>query len=238
MGLDAVELVMAVEDAFGIQIDDAQAFQLVTPRLLIDYVYGKVPTTAATAATAATVCLTQRAFNLLRKSLVRQGGWKRSDITPTTPLDALIPRHQRRSLLASVMTELAIKRPPDLVRHYWVNAVLLGSTVLAGLAAAIAIIHAFDFLAFLVFIGGAILAGVIGIRLTKPLCIEFPNELQTIGDLARWVMTHKSDLANAIIAGWTRDQVAARVRELIVEQLGVPPDFSEDANFVRDLGVD
>jgi hypothetical protein len=38
--------------------------------------------------------------------------------------------------------------------------------------------------------------------------------------------------------GWTREQITARVRELIVDQLGVKPDFSDDANFVKDLGVD
>ncbi len=232
MGLDGVELVMAVEDAFDICINDSEAGTLLTPRRLIDFVLSKVTSTTAT------VCLTQRAFNLLRKSLVRQGGWKRSAITPAMPLGALIPRHQRRGLLASVMTELGINRPPDLVRPNWLKALLLGGSVLAGLAAAIASIHAFNTLGLWGFMGVAILAGVIGIRLTKPMCTEFPRQLQTIGDLSRWVMTHKSDLANAVTSGWTRDQVVARVREIIVEQLGCKPDFSEDARFVEDLGLD
>jgi acyl carrier protein len=35
MGPDGVEIAMAVEDAFDIQIEDAEAAKLLTPRLLI-----------------------------------------------------------------------------------------------------------------------------------------------------------------------------------------------------------
>jgi hypothetical protein len=80
-------------------------------------------------------------------------------------------------------------------------------------------------------------SGGIGVKLTRPLCTEFPKALQTIGELARWVMTHKGDLANASPSGWTRDQVSARVREIIVEHLGCKPDFNEDARFIEDLGM-
>jgi acyl carrier protein len=231
MGLDGVELVLAVEDAFDIQIDDSQAGKLRTPRLLIDYVLSKVTTATAT------VCLTQRAFNLLRKSLLRQGGWKRSEIKPDTKLPALLPKQQRRAVIEKVVSELSIKKPPEWVRPGWLNAMLLGGSVLAGLVAAIFTIHVTYSIGIWIFIGVAILTAVIGLKLTKPLCKEFPSNLQTIGDLARWVMTHKSDIAQATIPGWTRDQVAARVREIVAEQLGIKPDFSEDANFVKDLGM-
>lgn len=41
MGLDAVELVMAIEEEFGIDISDAEAEKLLTPRLLIDFIWAK-----------------------------------------------------------------------------------------------------------------------------------------------------------------------------------------------------
>ena len=50
-------------------------------------------------------------------------------------------------------------------------------------------------------------------------------------------MTHKADLATATVPAWTHDQIVARVREIVVDVLGCKPDFSEDANFVKDLGL-
>ncbi len=41
MGLDAVELVMAIEEEFGIDIADAESETLPTPRALIDFLWAK-----------------------------------------------------------------------------------------------------------------------------------------------------------------------------------------------------
>lgn len=232
MGMDGVELVMEVENAFDIQIQDAEAEKLLTPRLLIDFVQSRV------AVTAVSVCLTQRAFNLLRKSLLRHGDWKRTQIIPAADLGALIPRNRRRPLLEIVLGELGINKSPTFGRPNWLNALLLGGAVLAGLFVAIlATGYVSLSVTIFAFIGVAILTAGLGLRLTKPLCKEFPKELKTIGDLARWIMTHKADLATASIPAWTRDQIAARVREIIVDVLGCKPDFREDANFVKDLGL-
>lgn len=232
MGLDGVELVMAVEDAFDIRIDDADAARLLTPRLLTDYVLGKVTTTAAT------VCLTQRGFNLLRKSLIRHGGCKRSDISPATDLSTLIPTSQRRVLLPKIIAELEIRNPPELVLPRWANVTLLCISLLAGLVAGYSARGFQPTMCVLSAIFSALMTAGLGIKLTKSQRTEFPYPLRTVGGLARWVMTHKSDLADSINPAWTREQVEARVREIIVEQLGVKPDFSEDARFVEDLGVD
>ena len=42
MGLDGVEIVLAVEEEFGIAIDDADAANLTTPRRLVDYVFERL----------------------------------------------------------------------------------------------------------------------------------------------------------------------------------------------------
>lgn len=232
MGLDGVELVMAVEEAFDIQIDDAQAGKLLTPRLLTDYVLGQVTTATAS------VCLTQRAFNLLRKSLIHQCGFKRSQIAPDVSLPQLLPKPQRRKVIRQVVAELGIKKPPEFVRPKWLITGLFVASILSGMGAVVLARPSAAPISLMLFAVVATGIGVMGVKLTQPLCKEFPKELQTIGDLSRWVMTHKGDLADATPSGWTREQITIRVRELIVEQLGVKPGFSEDARFIQDLGMD
>jgi len=231
MGLDAVEMVIAVEETFDIHIDDAEAEKTLTPRQLIELVQNKV------SAATASVCLTQRAFNLLRKSLLHNGTWKRSDIAPPVRLETLIPRDQRRTLLEKVTTELGIHTPPQLVAPRWMNISALAGSLLAGTFAALAYGHFDNSLFVGIFLIVSIGTGGIVLRLIRPFHKEFPANLQTVGDLARWVMTHKGDLANATTPGWTREQIAARVREIVVDAIGCKPDFSEDANFVKDLGM-
>src|ERR1041384_3448580 len=133
MGLDAVEMVMAVEEAFDIRIDDAEAEKVVTPRMLIDCVLSKV----AVATSAA--CLTQRAFNLFRKALLRSGGLKRSDIAPGTPLSILIPKAQRGAAMEKFAADMGIKDRPGLIRPNWLTAALFGASVVVGLFAAFSI---------------------------------------------------------------------------------------------------
>ena len=42
MGLDGVELLMALEEAFGIEIKNEEAAETVTPGLVIDLIYSKL----------------------------------------------------------------------------------------------------------------------------------------------------------------------------------------------------
>ena len=67
--------------------------------------------------------------------------------------------------------------------------------------------------------------------------MEFPPLVATVGDLARWIMAHKPDLAGLVRGRWTREQVAARVREIVIEQLDCASSYREDASFVQDLGA-
>jgi acyl carrier protein len=231
MGLDGVEMVMAIEEAFDIQIEDSEAEKLVTPRMVIDCVLSKVAVANSTA------CLTQRAFNLFRKALLRDGGLKRSDITPGARLSLLIPKTHRTGWIQKFMPEMGIKERLHLTRPNWLTAVLFGIAVLAGLAAAvfIPVFHAFQ--ALLLFAGVAILTGIAGAAATRNQRSEFPSEARSVAHISRWIMSHKPDLAGISPSAWTRDQIAARVREIVIETLACESNYSEDAHFVKDLGL-
>ncbi|MBS2035767.1 hypothetical protein JST97_12325 [bacterium] len=78
MGLDGVELVMAIESIFELSICDADAYKMHTPGLVRDYVcrqmQGRRPR-----------CRSLRMFQVARQVLV-ENGWKRSEVTLDSPL--------------------------------------------------------------------------------------------------------------------------------------------------------
>jgi len=89
MGLDGVEFVMALEEAFGIAIPDADAQQLVTPRHVVRYLEAKVrPGSGA--------CLEQRAFYALRRAAISVLNLHRATIRPETRWDTILGSGRRR----------------------------------------------------------------------------------------------------------------------------------------------
>ncbi|HEY0777303.1 MAG TPA: acyl carrier protein [Gemmatirosa sp.] len=85
MGLDAVEYVMAVEAAFGIELPDAEVRRIATVRELAAVVRARVPTGPTD------VCLSQRAFYRVRNAFVRHAGVPRAAVRPGTLLADLLP---------------------------------------------------------------------------------------------------------------------------------------------------
>ena len=80
MGLDMVEFVMAVEDAFDVAIPDEDAACLRTPRDVIDFVTGLLPTAATSS------CLTQQAFYHVRRATAAACGIERATVRPEARL--------------------------------------------------------------------------------------------------------------------------------------------------------
>jgi len=85
MGLDIVEFVISVEDAFGIAIPNQVAQNLVTPRAVADYVQSRL------AAGNDEVCHSQRAFYMLRAAAVQSLEVPRGRVTPNSKWRALLP---------------------------------------------------------------------------------------------------------------------------------------------------
>ncbi len=235
MGLDAIEIIMKVEETFGIIIEDRDVDKMSAPRDLIDLVMNKVGQADAAG------CLTHRAFNLLRASLMRQLSLKRRDIAPHARMAALVPRTQRKVLLERLAAELGTHPFPALVRPKWLVDCLVVCSTALGITVAFFIIppglweHRGAL--FLTAIGVAAMTGFLAGVATSACRFDFPPQLATAGDVSLWLMAHKTDLTPSAPGKWTREQVAARVREIVVEQLDCAPTYREDASFVEDLGM-
>jgi hypothetical protein len=86
MGLDLVEYVIAIEDAFEISIPDADAAELDTPGKLVDYLCARLGEARDGAP------LIQTVFYRLRAALATELGVERSRIRPQTMLGDLTDR--------------------------------------------------------------------------------------------------------------------------------------------------
>ncbi len=84
MGLDSVELVMAFEEEFGLEIADEDAEKMTTVGEVFDYLRNRLTTIPPED------CLTQRVFYRLRRALIENYGLQRHMISPDTVLSQLI----------------------------------------------------------------------------------------------------------------------------------------------------
>jgi len=94
MGLDSVEIVMNLEESFGISIADQDAAELRTPRMIVDFFTNKLggidgPTRS---------CFTLRAFHRLRTSIISAAGVKRDQVRLDVCLKDLTGPDWRRTM--------------------------------------------------------------------------------------------------------------------------------------------
>ena len=115
MGLDQVELIIATEAAFGVQIPDADAATIATPRQLIDYLAERLP------APGEPVCLTQRAFYRTRAVCSARFGMPRAELHPTSRLADVLPRTGRRAAWHQVGVDLGAERWPTFWEAHWIG---------------------------------------------------------------------------------------------------------------------
>jgi hypothetical protein len=232
MGLDAVEIVMAIEEAFDIQIEDSEAEYLFTPRDVINLVALK------TSGSQSTDCLIQRAFNRLRSGLIRHGGRKRAEIKPKAKIGQLITRGRRRQIIRQILDEIGVAADPRFVRPSWlIGLICLGSFALA-IASTLVFVHRDVVMELIPIVGFAAMVGAwFCLWLTKGMCCELDSSVATVGDLSRWVVARGPSFIALEPSKWTREQIAERVREVVIGQLGCVDRYREDARFVQDLGV-
>jgi hypothetical protein len=88
MGLDLVEYVIAIEDAFEIEIPDANAARLETPGSVIDYLCARLGESPDGPP------LRQTAFYWLRRGIIDELGVSRAQVRPATRIQELTTRKE------------------------------------------------------------------------------------------------------------------------------------------------
>lgn len=247
MGLDCVELVMAIEEAFGIDIPDADAANLITVGAMYEFVLSRLKVSDKPGQR----CLTAHAFYRTRSALVRAcPNASLQQITPRTPLLELYPEWTRRRIQWRALEhELKLKTPDPFCRHPWLAYLCYGLCGSITVYAPIAYLHSshsgmaaqWDDLAIKVY--GALVGGFLGSALviflsTQPLRFSFGTK--TVGWVARR-LAYKNGPALVEETGgaWTRKSVWDTLRHIIMEQTGSKEhQIVPEASFVQDLGLD
>jgi hypothetical protein len=156
MGLDGVELVMSIEEGFGVTIADAEAAACVTPAAVIDLVYGKLR------ASDERVCVSQRAFYLLRKGLTQTLGVSRREVGLTADIRSLTAGRPEREVWDDLKAAVQARSWPALARPRWLTA-SMWFLVLGTFCALVALFH------WAVAAACALLVAYGAARLTRPL---------------------------------------------------------------------
>src|SRR5690554_582910 len=104
MGLDSVELLMSVEDKFGIRIEDSEAEKIYTVQNFVDSVYSKIITNPNEK------CLTQIVFYRIRKA-VRNLKLTDKEIKPGTKITELLSQTELKEKWHLLKTEIGLELP-------------------------------------------------------------------------------------------------------------------------------
>lgn len=231
MGLDGVELIMAIEDGFQIHIKDEEASQVSTVGDLYDLVTSKL-----TGGSTSKRCFTSAAFYRTRRGIVDVLGIQRREIRPSTELELIFPEVTRRETWQSVQERIQLKLPP--LGYPGSTAVTFTvAGLVAGIFTAVSVHAGFAGLA-LGALAGLIVGGA-ALRFAPGCAVAFPRGQATVGDLARDVLAANYAQFSAEIGGWNEREVWETLCRIIAEQTGVERDLiTREAAIVDDLGID
>jgi acyl carrier protein len=233
MGLDTVELVMEIEEAFDISIPDDRASNMLTVGDLYEFILEKTADSTLKSST----CLSAAAFYDLRRH-VRSLGLPHSEIRPKTELDRVIPLNGRRTYWQTLSSRMDL-RFPRLGRPWWlallncilvaivVSASFLGFTtqsVVAGIFAAVAV---------------GVISSVLLMFLTRPFAIYPPSTCSTIRDLVTHLVAINYNTLATRYSTRNPTDVWNALQLIVAEQLGVDRSaVVPHARFVQDLGAE
>lgn len=217
MGLDTVELVMSVEERFGISISDPVAERVMSVGDLF------VLVCQLTGAQASIVCPSAAGFRALRRDMPMVGRHR-----PGQSIDTAVPRRHRREIWDRLEAKHGKSLPKLTWRRHWAYA--LGLALLAavtGFLCMAAVGSTYGMTAFLLGVPIAVGLWLVGTATAD----QPPHNVATLGDLARrWPLPKGS---------WTPNGVWPELRRLVSEQVGISEEnITSEKQFVRDLNMD
>lgn len=230
MGLELVEIVLEVEETFGIVISDNAATQIRTVGQLHEYILD------ARRQERQSGCPTSRVFLQIRRVLTATTSTPRQAIRPSTDLKTVIPPQIRRRVWNRLQQDVSggLK---GLRLPYRLGPILIGLCVVIGITGTAMIVPH-------VGIGNAIVLGMTATVVTlllfqfasRSLAITFPDGVVTVGDLA--TATLPRGFEDAAKCQMTDQKVWEQLQRIVADCIGVEiAKVTPSARFVEDLGA-
>jgi acyl carrier protein len=225
MGLDAIEIILEVEDCFGITISDAEAEQVRTVGDLAAIVNARL------LAASQLRCPSFESFLSIRQFMRDFLNRPQLRLKPSTEIAAIIPLGRRREMWRQLNAWLGETTPP--LRRPRPIAISIAVISLLAFATGIATAWIDKSFVLIGFLSAEALAIILCLA-TIPCCVVPPANVATFGDLTRR-LTGLTASTNPYIKP---DEAFAALREIIVDALGVKPEqVVPTARFVQDLGM-
>ena len=233
MGLDIVELVMEIEEAFDVSIPDDRASRMMTVGDVYEFILEKT----ADASLTSNTCLTAATFYDSRRQ-IRLFGGTHEEIRPRTAIGRVIPHVGRRAYWNTLSQEMEL-RFPRLERPSWLT--LLNCILVAAVAFSSFLIFAKPNLTF-----GLVVAGIAGtisaavlLLLTRPFAIYPESTCTTVRDLVTKLVAMNYSKLSSKYSTRNPTDIWNTLQLIVCEQLGVEKSaVVSGARFVQDLGAD
>lgn len=232
MGLDGVEIVMAAEDSFGVDLPDDEVSKVKTVGDFYDLVTTKLQDRASS------ICLTSNAFYRTRRAIMDAIGVDRRDIRPSTHVLDLLAGRGVVTTWRQVERSIRLRIPK--LAHP--NLVTLAIVAVSILLTAYTLSIVSTWIGQWVYLGSLFLwvGFVLALySISAPLANQLPAPAYSVGDLARDVLALNHRQIADDIGSWNADEAWETICRLVVNQTGVAREnITRDATFVEDLGID
>jgi acyl carrier protein len=235
MSLDIVELIVEIEDKFGVTIPDRDAERIRTVGNLYQYLLGC--RNVARRFPGPEVCPSSATFYRARRALCAQLGLARRSVTPSSVLAELIPEDQRRSHWQQLRAALRPFNLPGLQRPGWLRIVLPFGWIAQVAASVGACLEGRPLLAAVILACAALYA-LLGYLLTRPLAVCVPDGCGTMRGLVCTALHGNRDEAYAALGRMSERELWNQLCHTIGTQLGIDPALlTPETDFVDDLGA-
>jgi acyl carrier protein len=231
MSLDSLELLMEVENTFGIQIPDLEAEEIGTVGDFYQCVLSKLEILPIEG------CRSQKLFYRFRRILADKYKISLKSITTTTPLENIIPKKNRKQAWRELEKRFVLKLP-DLDRPYWIEKLISFSIKMVFIVAFVACFWLKEYFTNAVFILPFVFyvfCNAFILWMTESLALEF--KVNTFKDLIHCVTIQNFNKLNLSIHH--KEDILSILIGVISEKCGLDPhEIKLTSHISNDLGID